>query len=1071
MFTILGLFVSNFSQLSAQTSDDCPLAWDPGAQYYNLPSGFNQQSQTAYVKIYFHVFQKDDGSGGLSTAQIDQAKTLLDNSFNPHGIYFIYDCVIDFIPNSFLFENGLADEKVYPNNPGANGPIYFPNTCIVSSINRHDDGLDIYILSSQNGVHGAAGLAGSIPSDWLVVGGSWEPSGSPGVKIPNALSATLPHEVGHCLGLMHTYTGNINNVKMFCPVAPVTESYFDCTKTAHSFSVCAEFVNGNNCEDCGDRICDTPADWYEYSCNLESYPYRILSKFDCYDPNCHPLNSSNNPEVVDPNCEKYTPDFSNYMSISKNNSLCRTQFSYEQGLVMHNFLQTHPDLADITRTALDYANSIDCNCNPQDVHLYNATTYAGDEIINGNLILHAGADVLVTGTLRFPQGYGIQVGRGARLKVEGGLLTVACDQHHWDGIFVEGNGTMDQADPAAMPQANEAGVVILTLGATIEKAGIATNTIKRSESWNADYWGGAVYAQNAFFKDCYRAAAFMKYRPYVGHANKSRFIDCDIRGTGNYWPNSTGVTIWATDGIQFKENTFEDIKQSGLLVYDAYAEVFYDNLFKGNQYGITGIASAPFLGSMIIGKTSTGVHRNVFEDNYIHVHASGLQHPGKGKYTIANNDFFNGLAGVIMDGTNNYTVRKNSFLNQPLGAVVSSAGADLNYFECNAFQDEQLSIWYAGENVLSQFLENNFLSSGAVDVYLGGTQNLTAIRDIQGTSGWPADNCFSQETGHIITDGPTGLFDYILEEGTPNGSCKKPWCNLSDGCGSPNYYQLFETESFFPPRCGNDDPTIPTDPEFWVKDSLFGYWLAIFQADTSNTLSYHQMVEYGSLRHQALVDQTGIYANNGQDSLVISLLESEATPYAQRLLYGFYLNREQYTNAASVLTALASSTAIEDQHFVAAQQVNLAFYQSPGTFVLDSIQEQLLLDIANEEHEDRAWARAMLIYHTSMEFYPDFPAILRSSNAGVPEKDISEHIWKVYPNPASDLLQLSSDRVGDFDPVEIKLMDMLGRQVVVEKVRGNEIAISTSHVSDGVYILNIHTAQSGVEQHAVIIRR
>lgn len=36
-----------------------------------------------------------------------------------------------------------------------------------------------------------------------------------------------------------------------------------------------------------------------------------------------------------------------------------------------------------------------------------------------------------------------------------------------------------------------------------------------------------------------------------------------------------------------------DIKQSGLLVYDAYAEVFHDNLFEGNRFGIQGIASAP----------------------------------------------------------------------------------------------------------------------------------------------------------------------------------------------------------------------------------------------------------------------------------------------------------------------------------------------------------------------------------------------------------------------------------------------------------------------------------------------
>jgi hypothetical protein len=1063
-------FQGGIQILYAQSSTECPLVGDPGASYYVLPSSFGQQNHTAYVKIYFHVFQEDDGSGGLTLAQIEEAKTLLDNSFNPHGIYFIYDCVIDFIPNSFLYENGLISDKVFPNFPNQDGPVYFPNTCSVSSINSHNDGLDIYILSSQNGIHGAAGLAGSIPSDWLVVGGSWNPSGAPGVVVPNALSATLPHEVGHCLGLMHTTTGNVNNSRINCPNAPSSETYYDCSATPHTFSVCAEFVNGTNCDGCGDRICDTPADWFEYKCNAP-YPSYLQKDFPCYDPNCHPLNTNGHPEVVDPNCTKYAPDFSNLMGLNSNNSLCRTQFSIEQGLVMHNFLETHPLLANVTRTAQEYAHSVDCNCNPQDVHLTSATTYSGDEIINGNLILHAGADVLVTGTLRFPEGKGIEVKRGSRLKVEGGLLTVACEHHHWEGITVEGNGSLDQPNIQNMPTSNEAGVIILTQGATIEKADMAIYTIHKNASWDENYWGGVVYAQDAFFKDCYRAAAFMKYRPYVGHTNKSRFIDCDIRGTGDYWPNSTGITIWATDGIQFKENTFEDIKRSGLLVYDAYAEVFHDNLFEGNQFGITGIASAPFMGSMIIGKSSTGIHRNVFRDNFVHIHASGMQHPGKGKYTIANNDFFNGLAGVVMDGTNNYTVRKNSFLNQPYGAAVNAAGDDLNDFECNVFQDDQISIVYSGENNFSQFLENIFTNSISSDVYLHGASGMASIRHPQGTSGHPADNCFGPESGNIITDGATAQFDYILEFGTPAFSCKKPQCNLSDMCTNPNHYNLFYTVDLNSDRCDNPDPTLSSDPQFPLKDSLFNHWFSIYQADSTNTEAHHQMVEYSSQRHQALIDQVGNYANNGQDSLAIDLLLAEGTPYALRLMYGLHLNRERYSEANSVLTILSSSTDATDQDFVSVQQINLLFYQSPGTFVLDSIQEQLLSDIANKEHGDRAWARSMLTYLTGLEFYPEFIATPRSSKNGSIQNDLSILTWKVFPNPTSDLLQLSTAQVADGDKVQIQMFDVMGRQVLTQIGSGKEIAVSTAHLNEGIYMLTIKTVSSGPEQHSIIIQR
>lgn len=1049
-------FQGGFHLLNAQSNPECPVVWDPGDAYYVLPSSFGQQNNTAIVKVYFHVFQEDDGTGGLSLAQIEEVKALLDNSFNPHDIYFLYHCEVDFIKNSFLYHEGLAQ---YPlSDPDFPFATYYPYSCDAGTTNIFDDGINIYFVKAG----GARGLAGSIPSTYFLIA---EPFYSDG---------TLPHEMGHCLGLKHTYAGSAGNVKMTCGDYNVPDVYVSCEGIVNFIPACAETADGSNCDHCGDNICDTPADYVSFICESD-YPRQLGGvSWPCpdEDPSCYSQvpGTFNWFYIVDPNCDLYSPEYNNYMSLGQIlQADCRDHFSTGQGLVMHHFLQEHPVLANVTRTPQEYANSVDCDCNPQDVHLYSATTFSGDEIINGNLILHAGADVLVTGTLRFPEGKGIEVKRGSRLKVEGGLLTIACDQHHWEGIFVEGNASIDQSNPGAMPQSYEAGVVLLTLGATIEKAGIAINTIKRAESWNADFWGGLVFAQDAYFKDCYRAAAFMKYRPYIGHSNKSRFIGCDIRGTGNYWPNSTGITIWATDGIQFRENTFEDIKRSGLLVYDAFAEVFHDNLFEGNRYGIQGIASAPFMGSMIIGKSNTGIHRNVFRDNFVHIYGAGLQHPGKGKYVVANNDFFNGLAGIVMDGTNNYTVRKNSFLNQPLGSVVWHAGEDLNDFECNAFQDDQVSILYSGDNERSQFLENVFFNSTNADVYLEGSQALTTIRHPQGTPGHPADNCFGPETGNIITIGATTLFDYILETGTPIGSCKKPWCNLSDGCTNPNYYKLFSTSSLFPERCSNPDPSIPTDPQYDIKDSLYNHWLGIYEADTTNVVAHHNMVEYGSQRHQAMMDYVGNMANAGQDSMLINFLSNQGTAHSKRLLYGFYLNQGNYTDAAAVLSDLSSSISVADQHFVAAQQINLSYYQSPGQFVLDSVGEQLLLNIAFSEHSDRAWARSMLIFHAGYEFYPEEIASPRSSNK---EQNLIHKtpVWNLYPNPVNDLLYFNSSLDIANTPVTVTMFDMLGRTVLREVKSGGSFSISASLLVDGIYIAQLQISGGSLDHYYISVK-
>jgi len=146
----------------------------------------------------------DNGSGGLNQAQINNWIAILCSD------YLQYNILVRVLGQSNLnnttFYNGMTD-------------LNYPS---LISTDTHSDAIDIYLLSPND----TYSRANDIPGIALAVGGSFEGT------------SVLSHEFGHCLGLFHTHSG------MGC----------------NDFVNCAEDIDGDNCETCGDLICDTPAD-------------------------------------------------------------------------------------------------------------------------------------------------------------------------------------------------------------------------------------------------------------------------------------------------------------------------------------------------------------------------------------------------------------------------------------------------------------------------------------------------------------------------------------------------------------------------------------------------------------------------------------------------------------------------------------------------------------------------------------------------------------------------------------------------------------------------------------------
>ena len=159
------------------------------------------------VKVY--IIRNSDGSGGLSTLDLDETFSNLNAIYNEANLDFFICDGIEYIDDDALCHFKRGDEKSFTDTHYVPGLInmYFTN----------------YIENeSKESICGYSDNIGR--NDIVVMKNNCATNGS-----------SLPHELGHFFSLLHTH-GADNN------------------------SQTTELVDGSNCDTDGDGICDTPAD-------------------------------------------------------------------------------------------------------------------------------------------------------------------------------------------------------------------------------------------------------------------------------------------------------------------------------------------------------------------------------------------------------------------------------------------------------------------------------------------------------------------------------------------------------------------------------------------------------------------------------------------------------------------------------------------------------------------------------------------------------------------------------------------------------------------------------------------
>ncbi|MDT8412892.1 MAG: T9SS type A sorting domain-containing protein [Vicingaceae bacterium] len=353
-------------------------------------------------------------------------------------------------------------------------------------------------------------------------------------------------------------------------------------------------------------------------------------------------------------------------------------------------------------------------------------TWTGNKSVKSNLTIKSGATLtLLNGILNMPKNGKIIIEKGARLIVNGALITNLCGEM-WGGIEVRGDMNLSQYVSGAQ------GVLDILNNSTIENARFAVHTSEHDVNNNYIWgtFGGIVRVRDSHFKNNYHGIDFGPYQNFNPFTNAPANDLSFVNNTTFTWDDNgnmvdlgilpySHIGMWNSHGIQLRGNKFRNDasittysvldRGRGIVSFDAEFRLdrrctsltfpcsSYDNsTFNNLTYGIQAENSNAFNSFVVNYADFVNCLRGAYLKNVDYAEIVNST------FDIAEEFFGSPSYGIYLDNCNGYEIEENNFFttagNATYGIYTKASGTTANEIYNNQLNNLQIANQTEGVN-------------------------------------------------------------------------------------------------------------------------------------------------------------------------------------------------------------------------------------------------------------------------------------------------------------------------------------------------------------------------------------